>query len=205
MVFKPIRREKKIALPRAPVFTFTTFRRHPYADWLALVSFIQLSRWGLRALLKGSEVAAWQWLCNQKSNTLTAKPMLAVYDWKLLNDCTSDHCFLKIEINNLPSCMPKSYIFTAHWHRWAFLREVLEKEMGSQHCCVLWVNKISDWAGCGVWVKFFCFCKLQCAWQNQKGKMHKGRGDQCWQASHGQREVKTGHVVARLLCLSLSK
>lgn len=47
--------------------------------------------------------------------------------------------------------------------------------------------------------------ELQCAWHSQKGKMDKGRGDQCWQDSDGQLEVKTGHVVARLLCLSLSK
>lgn len=47
--------------------------------------------------------------------------------------------------------------------------------------------------------------ELQCAWHSQKGKMHKGRGDQCWQGSAGQREVKTGHVVARLLCLGQSK
>lgn len=96
--------------------------------------------------------------------------------------------------------------------------EILEEEMGSQQCCVVLFKSIKSVTVLGVgfgssYSAFVRVCRhalrtkkeLQCAWHSQKGKMHKGRGDHCWQGSDGQREVKTGHVVARLLHLGLSK
>ncbi|XP_046724279.1 hemicentin-1-like [Silurus meridionalis] len=60
-------------------FTFMEFVRHPYPEKLTFISFIQLSSYGLRALLKGPGVAAWcvcdfiSWPSYSKSTTLTTK------------------------------------------------------------------------------------------------------------------------------------